>query len=183
MATPDSGRAVLDAFIRTFRAQKHLADSAITQVSDEHIRLPLDANTNSVCVIMKHVSGNLRSRFTEFLTSDGEKSWRDRDDEFIDTFASREEMLATWEEGWQALFDSLNGLTPDDLTRAITIRGESHTVILSLTRALGHVSYHIGQIVQTSRYWAKDNWTTITVAKGASRAHNLKLGFDPRRPA
>lgn len=183
MVTPDSGRAVLDAFARTFRAQKHLADSAIKQVSDEHIRLPLDENTNSVCVIMKHVAGNLRSRFTDFLTADGEKPWRDRDDEFVDTFADRQEMLDLWEEGWKALFDSLDTLTPDSLGRAVTIRGESHTVILALTRALGHVSYHIGQIVQTSRYWNKDNWSTITVAKGASRAHNLKMGFDPRRQA
>lgn len=181
MTSTDTGRVVLDALIKTFAAQKHLADSAIRQLNEEQLRAPLDANTNSVCVIMKHIAGNLRSRFTDFLTADGEKPWRDRDDEFVDTFSSRDHMLEEWEAGWAVLTESLRGLNPDDLLATVMIRGESHTVPLALFRALAHVSYHVGQIVQTSRVMARDNWATITVPRGGSRAHNLKLGFDPRR--
>jgi hypothetical protein len=182
MSQPDTARVVIDAFIRTFRAQKHLADAAIAQLSEAQMRAPLDENTNSVCVIMKHVAGNLRSRFTDFLITDGEKPWRDRDDEFVDNFASREQMIEQWELGWQSLFDAVTPLSADDLVGTVMIRGEPHPVPLALTRALGHTSYHIGQIVQTARVMAKQEWTTITVPRGGSRAHNLKHGYDPRRP-
>lgn len=181
MSVYDTARAVIDAYIRSFRAQKHLADAAIAQLSEEQLRKPLDENTNSVCVIMKHVGGNLRSRFSEFLLTDGEKSWRDRDDEFVDNFASREQMIETWEVGWQTLFDALGPLTADDLLGTVMIRGEPHSVPFAISRALAHTSYHIGQIVQTARVMAKDNWTTITVPRGGSTAHNLKHGYDPRR--
>jgi hypothetical protein len=181
MSVHDTARAVIDAYIRSFRAQKHLADAAIAQLSEEQLRKPLDENTNSVCVIMKHVGGNLRSRFSEFLLTDGEKSWRDRDDEFVDNFASREQMIEAWEVGWQTLFDALSPLTADDLLGTVMIRGEPHSVPFAISRALAHTSYHIGQIVQTARVMAKDNWTTITVPRGGSTAHNLKHGYDPRR--
>ncbi len=181
MTPDDAGNAVLEAFRRTFAAQKHLADAAIRQLTEDQLRAPLDENTNSVCVIMKHVAGNLRSRFTDFLTSDGEKAWRDRDDEFIDTFGSRDHMLDEWEQGWTVLNDALAGLLPADLTAIVTIRGEPHTVALALARALAHASYHVGQIVQTARVRCGESWSTITVPRGGSRAHNLKLGYDPRR--
>lgn len=181
MLDQDIARAVIDSYARAFRAQKHLADAAIAQLSEEQMRQPLDANTNSVCVIMKHVGGNLRSRFTEFLMTDGEKAWRDRDDEFVDNFTSREQMIEAWEAGWRTLFDALAPLTSDDLLGTVLIRGEPLSVPFAIARALGHTSYHIGQIVQTARVMAKDNWTTITVPRGGSIAHNLKHGFDPRR--
>ncbi len=181
MSAQDIARAVIDAYIRSFRAQKHLADAAISQLSEEQMRRPLDQNTNSVCVVMKHVSGNLRSRFTEFLMTDGEKPWRDRDDEFVDTFTSREQMIEAWEAGWRTLFDALTPLTSDDLLGAVMIRGEPLSVPFAISRALAHTSYHIGQIVQTARVMAGDNWTTITIPRGGSTAHNLKHGFDPRR--
>jgi hypothetical protein len=130
---------------------------------------------------MKHVGGNLRSRFNGFLTEDGEKPWRDRDQEFVDTFDSREQMVAAWEEGWKELFETLGSLTPADLERTVTIRGESHTVPDALARSLAHTSYHVGQIVQAARVLCKDNWQVITIPKGGSAAHNLKVGFDPRR--
>jgi len=181
MSQIETSRIVIDAFVRTFKAQKHLADTAIAQLNEAHLRAPLDENTNSVCVIMKHLSGNLRSRFTDFLTEDGEKPWRDRDDEFVDSFGSREQMLEEWEEGWQALFIALDVLLPTDLPATVMIRGEPHSVALALSRALAHTGYHTGQIVQTARVMAKEQWATITVSRGGSRAHNLKHGFDARR--
>jgi hypothetical protein len=176
-----TNRTVLEAFARAFRAQKHLADAAIKQVPDDRMREGLDANTNSVAIIMKHVGGNLRSRFNDFLLDDGEKSWRDRDDEFRDTFDSREQMLAAWEQGWKELFDTLDALQPEDLERTVRIRGEPHTVPDALARSLGHTGYHVGQIVQTARVLCKERWSVITIPKGGSRSHNLKMGFDPRR--
>lgn len=174
-------RLVIESMQRTFAAQKHLADAAISQLDEGKLRSPLDENTNSVCVIMKHLGGNLRSRFTDFLTTDGEKPWRDRDDEFVDNFSSVDHMKQEWDEGWQVLFNTLGELSDADLSLTVQIRGEPHTVALALSRALAHVGYHTGQIVQAARYMAKDNWTTLTVPRGGSRAHNLKHGYDPRR--
>jgi hypothetical protein len=174
----DSGAQVLEGFLNAFDAQKTLAEKAITQLSDEQLRTALDENTNSVCVIMKHVAGNLRSRFTDFLHTDGEKSWRDRDGEFVDTFADRAEIMRTWEEGWAVLFDTLSKLEPGHLGWSVTIRGEVHDVPEALARALAHVGYHTGQIVLISRILRKNDWNTITIARGQSRAFNAKLGFD-----
>ena len=131
-------RGLLDGAITVFRSNKSWADKAIAQLDDERLHAALDANTNSVAVIMKHVAGNLRSRWTDFLTTDGEKPWRDRDDEFVDTFATRDELLAYWESGWQRLFDTLAALTPADLARTVTIRGEPHSVPLTIQRSLAH---------------------------------------------
>src|SRR5262245_10846862 len=114
----------LDSIIRNFQAQKRLADKAIVQLTDDQLRQPLDENTNSVAVMMKHMGGNLRSRFTDFLTSDGDKPDRNRDGEFIDDFATRDAIVKHWEAGWQILFDTLASLKPEDLTKTITIRGE-----------------------------------------------------------
>ncbi|MFN7022621.1 MAG: DUF1572 family protein [Phycisphaerales bacterium] len=174
-------QTVINSFTRAFRAQKHLAESAIRQVPDGKMREALDANTNCLAVIMKHVGGNLRSRFNGFLTEDGEKPWRNRDDEFVDTFDSRKQMLTAWEEGWTELFEVLTTLTPADLERSVTIRGESITVPDALARSLAHTGYHVGQIVQTARVLCKDEWEVITIPKGGSEAFNLKMGFDPRR--
>src|SRR3954451_11886171 len=118
----------LSAIINAFEANKRLADGAIEQVPDDKLHIALDANTNSIAVIMKHVAGNLTSRWTDFLTTDGEKPWRNRDDEFVDTFGSRAELLDVWERGWACLLGTLKGLSPDDLARTVTIRGEPHSV-------------------------------------------------------
>src|SRR5215813_11565023 len=122
-------QSFLQSIVRNFQAQKRTADKAIVQLSDEQLRIPLDANTNSVAVIMKHVGGNLRSRFTDFLTTDGDKPDRNRDGEFIDEFPSRQAIIDHWERGWKILFDTLASLRPEDLTKTITIRNEPHTVI------------------------------------------------------
>jgi hypothetical protein len=166
------GDTFLAAVVNTFEANKRLADRAIEQVADEKLRLALDANTNSIAVIMKHVAGNLASRWTDFLTSDGEKSDRNRDDEFVDTFGSRAEILESWERGWAQLFSTLRSLSPDDLARTVTIRGESHSVPLALQRSLGHTCYHIGQIVQLARHHAGDTWNALTIPRGGSQQFN-----------
>jgi len=170
---------VLDEAIKVFRSQKDLADRALAQVSDANLHVSLDANTNSIAVIMKHVAGNLLSRWTDFLTTDGEKPWRNRDDEFVDTFTARDELLAYWESGWQRLFDSLESLTAGDLGKAVTIRGEPHTVPLAIQRSLAHCGYHVGQIVLIARILAGDHWTTITIPRGASAGFN-NHDRDPR---
>ena len=162
------GQLMLDETILTFRKQKELADKAVAQLNDEQIREPLDENTNSVAVIMKHIAGNLRSRFTDFLTTDGEKPWRNRDSEFVDDFKSREDLAEFWERGWNCLFESLAGLTPEDLTATVTIREEPHSVVLAIQRSLAHCSYHVGQIMLVSRVLAKDHWTVLTIPRGKS---------------
>jgi uncharacterized damage-inducible protein DinB len=163
----------LPAAIATFRKQKSLAARAIAQLADEQLRTPLDANTNSIAVIMKHLGGNLRSRWTDFLTTDGEKPWRNRDDEFVDTFTSRDEILQAWESGWAALFAALESLTDADLDREVTIRGEVHSVPLAILRALDHCGYHVGQIVLTARLLVgNNNWQTLTIPRGQSQQFN-----------
>jgi hypothetical protein len=124
---------------------------------------------------MKHMAGNLRSRFTEFLTTDGEKPDRDRDSEFVDHFPDRAAVMAWWEQGWACLFDTLGKLTDDDLSRQVTIRSQPHTVIDALLRSLAHTGYHVGQIVQLSRYLAKEHWTTLTIPRGGSRAFHDQM--------
>src|SRR3954466_15804030 len=171
----DVARALLDGAVTVFRSHKAWADKGIAQLDDERLHAALDANTNSVAVIMKHVSGNLRSRWTDFLTTDGEKPWRDRDDEFLDTFATRDELIAYWESGWQRLFDALAALPPADLARTVTIRGEPHSVPLAIQRSLAHCAYHVGQILLIARVLAGENWTTITIPRGASASFNQRV--------
>jgi hypothetical protein len=124
---------------------------------------------------MKHVGGNLLSRWTDFLTTDGEKSWRNRDDEFVDTFENRDKLISYWESGWQTLFDSLSVLSGEDLGKNVTIRGELHSVPLAMQRSLAHTTYHIGQIILISRILAGDNWTTITIPRGGSSNFNQRV--------
>ena len=168
---------VLHGYLDAFHAQKNLADRAIAQIADADLRRPLDENTNSIAVIMKHVSGNLISRFTEFLTTDGEKPWRDRDAEFTDTFRDRSEIIAYWEGGWNTLFDTFASLRPEHLDWQVFIRGDPFYVPGALARSLAHTSYHCGQIVLTSRLMAKDKWEVITIPRGQSKKFNLQMGY------
>ncbi|MFO1093653.1 MAG: DUF1572 family protein [Planctomycetaceae bacterium] len=158
-----------------YRANKGWADKAISQVTDDNLRVALDPNTNSIAVIMKHVAGNLLSRWTDFLTTDGEKPGRNRDGEFVDTFVNRAEILTHWEAGWQCLFDSLAAATPDDLAKTVTIRGEPHSVPLAIQRSLAHTAYHVGQIILIARVLAGNQWTTITIPRGASASFNQRV--------
>jgi hypothetical protein len=179
MITPDEfhdvALAVINGSISAFRSNKGWADKAISQVSDDKLHVALDANTNSIAVIMKHVAGNLLSRWTDFLTTDGEKSWRNRDDEFVDTFENHDHLISYWESGWKTLFDSLSVLSGEDLGKNVTIRGELHSVPLAMQRSLAHTTYHIGQIILISRILAGDNWTTITIPRGGSSNFNQRV--------
>jgi hypothetical protein len=160
------------ATINAFEANKRLADRAIDQVPDDKLHTALDANTNSIAVIMKHVAGNLASRWTDFLTTDGEKPWRNRDDEFVDSFRNRAEVLECWERGWRCLLGALTSLKGEDLAKTVLIRGEPHSVPLALQRSFGHTCYHIGQIVQVARIHAGDKWNTLTIPRGGSEKFN-----------
>lgn len=162
----------LAATLNAFNANKQLADRAVAQLTDDKLHLALDPYTNSIAVIMKHVAGNLTSRWTDFLTTDGEKAGRNRDDEFIDSFPSRAAVLERWEAGWGTLCTTLRSLQPDDLTKTVTIRGEPHSVPLAIQRSLGHTCYHIGQIVQLARHFAGDHWQTLTIPRGGSEQFN-----------
>jgi hypothetical protein len=175
MTSPDVaslGAAVLESAVIAFRSNKGWADKAIAQLSDEKLHTALDPNTNSVAVVMKHVAGNLLSRWTDFLTTDGEKPSRNRDDEFIDSFTDRSALLAYWEQGWNRLFETLDSLTPEDLTKTVFIRGEPHSVPLALHRSLAHCGYHVGQILLLGRLLAGDSWKTITIPRGKSADYN-----------
>lgn len=171
----DFRKAVIDGALASFCSNKGWADKAVAQLPDDKLHIALDPNTNCIAVIMKHVAGNLLSRWTDFLTTDGEKPWRDRDDEFVDTFATRKDLIAYWESGWQRLFDSLSGLSANDLSKTVTIRGEPHSVPLAIHRSLAHCGYHVGQIVLIARILAGDHWTTITIPRGASASFNQNV--------
>ena len=166
---------VMSAIINAFEANKRLADRAVEQVPDDKLHDALDANTNSIAVIMKHVAGNLASRWTDFLTTDGEKPWRNRDEEFVDTFASRAELLDYWNAGWERLFETLERLAPADLGQTVAIRGEPHSVPLAVQRSLAHCGYHVGQIILVARILAGENWTTITIPRRGSAAFNQRV--------
>jgi hypothetical protein len=169
------GRALIDGTITAFSSNKGWADKAIAQLPDDKLHVALDPNTNSIAVIMKHVAGNLLSRWTDFLTADGEKSWRNRDGEFTDTFANRNEVISYWDSGWQRVIESLQALSVEDLSKTVAIRGEPHSVPLAIERSLAHSGYHVGQIVLIARILAGDHWTTITIPRGASATFNQKV--------
>jgi hypothetical protein len=167
MASP-----VINAALETFRGQKRLAERAIEQVTDAQLHESLGKDTNPIAVIVKHMAGNMRSRWTDFLTSDGEKSWRDRDGEFVDTLATRKEVLAAWEEGWRCVFQALEPLSDADLERQILIRGDAQTVVRAILRQIDHYGYHVGQIVLVARLLAGERWQTLSIPRGGSAAYN-----------
>lgn len=145
-----------------FLYNKDLAERAVAQMTDEQLRTVLHPDTNSVAVIMKHVAGNLRSRWTDFLTSDGEKPWRDL------------ELMGYWELGWRCLAEALDALRPNDINATVTIRGEHLSVPLAVSRSLSHTGYHVGQVVLISRILVGDGWKTLTIPRGESQQHNTK---------
>jgi hypothetical protein len=177
----DTAAEFLSAVANVFEAHKRLAERAVEQVPDDKLHVALDANTNSIAVIMKHVAGNLTSRWTDFLTSDGEKPWRNRDGEFADSFASRAELMHTWEKGWACLRAALQSLRLEGLERTVTIRGEPHPVPLAVERSLGHTCYHVGQIVQVARVHAGDKWNTLTIPRGGSDQFNEQVSSQRKR--
>ena len=165
----DIGRLYLDEVFRGLRGHKRLADGAIAQLSDQQFFALPHPEDNSVAIVVKHMAGNMRSRFTDLLTSDGEKPDRNRDQEFVLTAeTTRDEVLGWWEQGWQILFDAINSLEPEDLEKTITIRAQPHSVLQALQRANAHLAYHIGQIVWLAKHWKGADWQSLSIPKGQS---------------
>jgi hypothetical protein len=151
-----------------FRQYKRFADRAIEQLSDDQLYATLDPESNSIAIIMKHIAGNMRSRWRDFLTSDGEKPDRNRDTEFEAPPATRAELLAMWEEGWRLLFAALEPLGDADLARTVMIRTEPHSVMQAINRQMAHYSQHIGQIILLAKHFAGASWKTLTVPRKKS---------------
>ena len=163
------GSRYVSDIVRTFRNYKALGEKALAQTPDEALDAELDANSNSIAVVVKHVGGNLRSRFRDFLTSDGEKPDRHRDSEFeLSGPASRAQVMQWWDDGWTILLRQIDALTPADLTRTVTIRGEAFLVAEALNRSVTHTAYHVGQIVYLARHFAGPAWRSLTIPKGES---------------
>lgn len=158
--------------IAVFRKYKKMAENAMAQLSETQLSATLDSDMNSVAQLVKHISGNMVSRWTDFLTTDGEKPDRDRDSEFNTPPATRAELLAQWERGWQCLFAALEPLTDADLSRTVTIRGEAHSVMQAINRQMAHYAGHIGQIVFLAKHLSGPEWKALTIPKGKSAQFN-----------
>lgn len=157
---------------KMFRYYKSLGDKSLERLNDEEIHIRISAESNNIATLVKHMSGNMLSRFTDFLTSDGEKEWRKRDEEFEDTYTSKAEMTAAWEQGWACLFDALDSVTAEGLMNIVYIRNEGHTVLEAITRQLAHYAYHAGQIVMIAKAIRDKDWESLSISKGASSAYN-----------
>jgi len=156
-----------------FTYYKQLGDKSMAQLEEKELFWKYATEENSIATIVKHLSGNMLSRWTDFMTTDGEKTWRNRDDEFeAATLKSKEEVLETWEKGWACLFEAINPLTEKDLEHIIYIRNEGHTVVEAINRQLGHYAYHVGQLVLLAKLQKGNDWQPLSIAKGASKDYN-----------
>ena len=172
-----TGNNYLSSVKNLFHYYKTLGDRALEKLNDEQIHWQYNQESNSVAIIVKHIAGNSLSRWTDFLTTDGEKPWRNRDQEFEDNLSSKEDLLALWDKGWQCIYNSIDTLTEDDLMHTVYIRSEGHTVIEVINRQLAHIPYHVGQIVYIAKMVAAENWSSLTIPKGQSKAFNAKKGI------
>lgn len=169
----------LDA-VRSFRNYKTMAERAIDQVTDEEFFTVIDTEANSIAVIVKHIAGNLRSRWTDFLTTDGEKPDRNRDTEFEPMGATREDLMKFWESSWQILFENVEPLTLEDFSKTVNIRGEPHSIVEAINRQLTHYAYHIGQIVFLAKHLRSADWKTLSIPKNRSAEFNKLLSEKQR---
>ncbi|MGB8031241.1 MAG: DUF1572 domain-containing protein [Terracidiphilus sp.] len=158
-----------------FRYYKRLAERAMEQVTDEQLFAAIDKEANSIAVIVKHMTGNMRSRWTDFLTTDGEKPDRDRDSEFVEPPPTREGLMAAWEDGWNRVFTAIEPLTDAELGRTVTIRGEAHSVMQAINRQLAHYPHHVGQIVFLAKHFACDHWQSLSVPRNKSAEFNRRV--------
>lgn len=165
----------LEDSLAVLHQYKKLAERAIEQVQDEDLFHVLDDEMNSIAILVKHMAGNMRSRFTDFLTSDGEKPDRNRDSEFLAPPASRTELMKMWEDGWDCVFRALEPLSEPDLSRTVAIRGEAHSVMQAINRQLAHYAYHSGQIVLLAKHFRSTQWKTLTVPRGKSEEFNQRV--------
>ena len=162
----------LDSAKKQFEFYKMLGDKTFSQLQDDKLFWKFNDDCNSIATIVKHLWGNMLSRWTDFLISDGEKEFRDRDAEFENDLNGREELLEKWNEGWECLFNAINSLTLDDLGKIVYIRNQGHTVIEAINRQLAHYSYHVGQIVYVGKMLTQNNWHSLSIPKGNSHSYN-----------
>lgn len=161
--------------VAIFRQYKRLAEAAFAQLSDEQLQTTIESESNSIAIIVKHLAGNMRSRWTDFLTTDGEKPSRDRDSEFENPPATRAELMEIWEDGWGRLFSALEPLSDADLGRTITIRGEAHSVMQAINRQVAHYSCHCGQIIFLAKHLQSANWKSLSVPRRGSAEYNERV--------
>lgn len=162
----------LESIKKQFLYYKILGEKAMEQLQPEQLFVSVNDNTNSIATIVKHISGNMLSRWTDFLTSDGEKEWRNRDGEFEPTIKTKDELLTTWNQGWECFLNAINSLTPEQLTEIIYIRNEGHTVVEAINRQLAHYPYHVGQIVFYAKMLKESEWTSLSIPKHKSNSYN-----------
>jgi hypothetical protein len=166
----------LEEVRRQFRGHKRLAEGAIAQLKDEELFVALDSESNSIAILVKHLAGNMRSRFTDFMTSDGEKPNRDRDQEFeMSSATTRADVMNWWENGWARVFVAIEALKPEDVMRTVTIRGEPHSVLQAINRQVAHYAQHTGQIVFLAKHLRSSDWKTLSVPRGKSKEFNAKV--------
>jgi len=165
----DPAAHYLEEARRQLRGHKRMGENAMSQLRDEDFLVTLDPEANSVAILVKHLAGNMRSRFTDFLTSDGEKPdrWRDREFELAPS-TTRAEVMKWWEEGWASVFSAIDGLQPSDVMRTVTIRGEPHTVLQAINRQIAHYAQHLGQIVLLAKHLRSSEWKTLSIPRGKS---------------
>jgi len=170
------GQHYLEDALRTFRNYKKLAERAWAQISEDDFFRTIDEESNSIAINIKHMAGNMLSRWTDFLTTDGEKPERNRDMEFVMLpETTKEEMLAYWEKGWKVTLEAIESLTPDDLMRTVAIRGQDHTVVQAIDRQMAHYAYHVGQIVYLAKHFKSSEWKSLSVPKNKSAELNAYL--------
>jgi Protein of unknown function (DUF1572) len=172
-------QSYIDDVLARFQDLKKLADAAIAQVEPDELFQTLDDESNSIAITMKHIAGNMRSRWRDFLTTDGEKPDRNRDQEFVLTSADSAETLnQLWQTGWNYLFEAIRALSPDDLSKTVLIRNEPHRVFQAINRQLTHYGCHVGQIVFLAKHFASAHWKSLSIPRGKSQAFNKKRGLD-----
>ncbi len=171
----------LESARKQFEYYKMLGDKTFAQLTDDKLFWQFNEDSNSIAIIVKHLWGNMLSRWKDFLTTDGEKEWRDRDAEFENDLSSRQELVDKWNEGWDCLFNAINSLTIDDLQKVIYIRNQGHTVTEAINRQLAHYPYHIGQIVFIGKMTAAKGWTSLSIPKGNSKTYNADKFAKPKQ--
>jgi hypothetical protein len=165
----------LEDALEVFRYYKRLAERAMEQTPEEGLFATLDRESNSIATVVKHIAGNMRSRWTDFLTTDGEKPDRDRDSEFVDPPKTREELLRMWDDGWKRLFSAIEPLSEGDLANTVSIQGEAHSVMQAINRQIAHYPHHIGQIVLLAKHFAGDRWQSLTIPRNRSGDFNRSV--------
>jgi hypothetical protein len=165
-------KTYLESTKKLFTYYKKLGDDAMAQVADEKLFFQPTEDSNSIAIIVQHIAGNMLSRWTDFLTTDGEKDWRNRDAEFETNITNRQEMLEYWNKGWNCLFDAINSLTETDLEKTIYIRNEGHTVVEAINRQLAHYPYHVGQIIFLAKMLSTNEWKSLSIPKNKSQDYN-----------